>query len=346
MDNAPKIRVKQLMSCLQEQYALKFAFIDFLPLGLDYSASVYRAVSESGTPYLVKAKSGVLYEPSFFVPSYLRNKGIASVVAPTLTKDNSLWTQLENWTVIVYPFIDGDSSWSGMKEVHWERVGNTFNKVHNTIFEPDILDLLKKETFNVTKYVERIRDFEVQHIQKQIIENTPEQVLCSVWLMNQSKINKSIDFLKRLASQLQKRTLSFVVCHADLHPANVLRDSVGNVFVVDWDEVMMAPKERDFIFLNETSFYGLESNSITSFLKGYGPTEIDWVILTYYKLERAIQDLIEYTEQIFFRNDSVGEKTKSNAIQAIIELFEDGGEIAAAYSVAKYIPLDNILNME
>jgi hypothetical protein len=69
MDDSPKIRVKQLMSCLQEQYALKLASVDFLPLGLHYNASVYKAVSESGTPYLVKGKSGVLYEPSFFVPS-------------------------------------------------------------------------------------------------------------------------------------------------------------------------------------------------------------------------------------------------------------------------------------
>jgi Predicted choline kinase involved in LPS biosynthesis len=101
------------------------------------------------------------------------------------------------------------------------------------------------------------------------------------------KINQSIDFLKRLASQLQKRTLPFVVCYADLHPANVLRDNAGNVFIVDWDEVMMAPKERDFIFLNEASFYGLESNSITSFLKGYGPTEIDWVILTVLQVRKG-----------------------------------------------------------
>lgn len=337
MHNSPKIRVKQLISCLQEQYALKLASLDFLPLGLDYNANVYKAVSESGTPYLIKGKSGVLYEPSFVVPSYLRNRGITSVVAPILTKDNSLWTQLENWTVIVYPFIDGDSSWGGMTKVHWERAGNIFNKIHNTIFEPDILDLLREETFNVTKYVDWIQNFEVQHIQREVKENTYKRVLCSVWLMNQSKINQSIDFLKRLASQLQKRTLPFVVCHADLHPANVLRDNAGNVFIVDWDEVMMAPKERDFIFLNESSFYGLASNSISSFLKGYGPTEIDWAILTYYKLERAIQDLIEYTEQVFFKNDSVGEKTKSNAVQAIIELFENGGEIAAAYSVAKYL---------
>jgi len=192
-------------------------------------------------------------------------------------------------------------------------------------------------TLDVTKYVDWIQNFEVQHIQREVKENTYKRVLCSVWLMNQSKINQLIDFLKRLASQLKKRTLPFVVCHADLHPANVLRDNAGNVFIVDWDEVMMAPKERDFIFLNESSFYGLASNSISSFLKGYGPTEIDWAILTYYKLERAIQDLIEYTEQVFFKNDSVGEKTKANAVQAIIELFENGGEIAAAYSVAKYL---------
>ena len=34
-------------------------------------------------------------------------------------------------------------------------------------------------------------------------------------------------------------------------PANLIRDRAGNVFVIDWDEVMLAPKERDFIFIRE-----------------------------------------------------------------------------------------------
>ena len=38
----------------------------------------------------------------------------------------------------------------------------------------------------------------------------------------------------------------------DLHPANLLRDDAGQVFVIDWDEVMLDPNERDFLFIDVT----------------------------------------------------------------------------------------------
>jgi spectinomycin phosphotransferase len=342
MSEQPRSIEEQLRTCLQDQYDLIPATVDFLPLGLDYTAGVYRVVSKCGTPYLAKVKSGVIYEPGYFIPSYLHNQGITSVVAPLATKNNSLWVQLENRTVVVYPFIDGDSSWTGMTDEHWKRVGNTFSKVHQVALPPLGFDLLRKETFNTTEYVGWIRNFESQHIQAQIGESDSERELRSAWITHQSVINKAIDSLEKLASVLQKRTFSFVICHADLHPANVLRESTGNVFIVDWDEVMMAPKERDFIFLNEESFYGLSGDSITPFIQGYGTTEIDWNVLTYYKFERAIQDLIAYTEEALFKDDSAGEKTKANALQAFNELLEDGGEISAAYSAAKHLQPDFI----
>ncbi len=81
---------EHLRACFQEQYDLNPVTLEFLPLGLDYHTGVYRVVSEQGTPYLLKVKSGSLYEPSCLVPGYLRDQGIAAVVAPLPTKRNTL----------------------------------------------------------------------------------------------------------------------------------------------------------------------------------------------------------------------------------------------------------------
>ncbi|HEU0177884.1 MAG TPA: hypothetical protein VFV58_26775 [Blastocatellia bacterium] len=92
-----------LRPCLEEQYGLTPLAFEFLPLGLDTKAVVYRVMSEHGVPYLLKAKMGSLCEPSCFVPRHLYDQGISSVVAPVLTKNHALWTRLEGWAVIVYP---------------------------------------------------------------------------------------------------------------------------------------------------------------------------------------------------------------------------------------------------
>src|SRR4051812_30231324 len=93
---------EQLLSCLQDQYNFNLATLEFLPLGLDFNAAVYRAVNEQ-TVHLIKVTSRPLYEPQFLVPRYLSDQGIAGVVVPIPAKSGALWTQLESWTVMVYP---------------------------------------------------------------------------------------------------------------------------------------------------------------------------------------------------------------------------------------------------
>ena len=105
-----------------------------------------------------------------------------------------------------------------------------------------------------------------------------------------------------------------VICHADLHPGNLLRNRAAQVFVVDWDDVMLAPKERDFIFVGEP-VDGSAQHGGSPFFQGYGQTEIDWIALTYYRYERVAQDLIEYAQQVILRED-LGEETKARAVRA------------------------------
>src|SRR5262245_60963635 len=105
MREPPKIPEERLRACLQDRYGLSLLTLEFLPLGLDYNAGVYRVVSVQGTPYLLKVKSGALYEPGCLVPGYLRDQGITAVVAPVPTQDHALWARAEDWTVIIYPFL-------------------------------------------------------------------------------------------------------------------------------------------------------------------------------------------------------------------------------------------------
>lgn len=76
---------------------------------------------------------------------------------------------------------------------------------------------------------------------------------------------------------------------------------------------MVAPRERDFIFVGEPAD-GSAQNGGSSFFQGYGDHEIDWTALTYYRYERVIQDLIEDAQQVIFRED-LSEETKGRAVR-------------------------------
>ncbi len=304
MREQPNIPEESIRACLQDSYDLSPISIEFLPLGLDYQAGVYRVVSEQGTPYFLKVSSRPLYEPGCHIPRYLKDQGITSVVAPHLNKYNTLWTQAGNWTIIVYPFLDGETNWTGMTDEQWKEVGAIFQRIHQVTLPPFGFETLRKETFDPTEYARWIHDFETQHAQSALDnESASKRTLRSLWLAHQSIIHMVVTSLQKLAGELQSRSLPYVICHADLHPANLLRDALGHVFVIDWDEVMLAPKERDFLFVKESSADSEALPGTSTFFQGYGPTDIDWVALTYFRYERVIQDLIACAQEVFYRDD-------------------------------------------
>ena len=328
MREPPRIPEERLRACLQRHYDLYPVTLEFLPRGHDYNAGVYRAVSEQGIAYLLKVMSRPLYEPRCLVPRYLNDQGITSVVAPIPTRDGALWTQLDNWTVIVYPFIEGDTSLTGMTGEQWKETGTIFKQIHSVILPPAGFESLRKETFDPAEYARWIHAFETQHAHSEG-GDTPERMVRASWVAHQSMIHKALNSLEKLAGVLQSRTLPYVICHADLHAANLLRDHDGHVFVIDWDEVMVAPKERDFIFIREPQ--------ANAFFQGYGSAEIDWVALTYYRWERVVQDLIENAQNVCF-NDDLVEETRANIAEMFGKtLAEDQSNIVAAYAAEGHL---------
>ncbi len=336
MREPPTIAEERLRTCLQYQYNLKPATLEFLPVGLDYNAGVYHVVSEQGSDYLLKAMSRPLYEPRYLVPRYLNDQGITSVVAPIPTSSGALWTQLEAWTITMYPFIEGDTSWTGMTDEQWRQVGATFQRIHHVKLPSSGLESLQKETFDPTEYARWVHTFETQHVHMQDGASASQRALHSSWVLHQSTIHTALATLVTLGNLLQKRNLPYVICHADLHPANLLRDHRGHVFVIDWDEVMLAPKERDFIFVKASPADSETLPGAPTFFQGYGQTAIDWLALTYYRYERVIQDVIAYAQEAFFRDD-LAEENRAESVQFFDGILAADGEIDAAYAAAAHL---------
>lgn len=328
-----------LRACLQEQYDLIPVTLEFLPLGLDTRAGVYRVVSEHGTHYFLKVKSGSLYEPGYLVPRHLRDQGITAVVAPLPTKSNALWTQVGDWTVIVYPFIDGGTGFQlGMTNENWQDVGMILKQIHGVTLPSEGFQSLRQETFDPAEYTHWVHTFETQQ------KGSPggskvEHNLHLCWMAHRPTIHTLLTFLQKLATLLQGRSGPHVICHADLHPNNLLRDQANHMFVIDWEDVMLAPKERDFLFVGEAQADGSTLQDPSPFFQGYGQTEIDWIALTYYRCERVVQDLIECAEQVSFRKD-LGEETKANAVQLFGKIFAEGKMVDAVFAAASHLPSD------
>ena len=139
---------------------------------------------------------------------------------------------------------------------------------------------------------------------------------------------------------LQRHAGPFVLCHADLHPSNIMRAQQNEVFVIDWDDVMLAPKERDFIFVGEAPAHGSVRAGRAAFFAGYGDRAIDWMALTYSLWERVIQDVISYAEEVVCRDD-LGEASKAESVEWFrINLTKEGGSVDRAWAAAGHLPAE------
>src|SRR5258708_8474430 len=134
MREPPRITEEDLRDCLQDRYDLSAVTLTFLPLGHDYDAGMYRVESEQGTAYALKVTSRPLYEPRCLVPRYLSDQGIASVVAPLPTRSSALWTQLSDWTVIVYPWISAQSSFPCITNHHRHHAHTSSHLINTSLW--------------------------------------------------------------------------------------------------------------------------------------------------------------------------------------------------------------------
>jgi spectinomycin phosphotransferase len=143
---------------------------------------------------------------------------------------------------------------------------------------------------------------------------------------------------ERLAHTLQAETPASVLCHSDIHAGNILIDAGGAFYLVDWDEPILAPKERDLMSVGA----GLMGETRTPqeeeglFYQGYGSTKVDPRALAYYRYERIIQDIAIFSEQILLADR--GRRDRELSLRHLTSHFLPGGTLELAYRSEGVIP--------
>jgi spectinomycin phosphotransferase len=115
-----------------------------------------------------------------------------------------------------------------------------------------------------------------------------------------------------------------------VHTHNVLVEPTGAIRVIDWDEALMAPRERDLMFVVGSPI-GLApgERELALFEAGYGPLGIDPERLAYYHLDWAVQDAAGYAEQTLL--DDIGPESRAYALKVFLSIFDPDGEAEVAW---------------
>jgi spectinomycin phosphotransferase len=328
----PNLPDQEIIASLRNSYGLSPDGIEFLPIGNDARAWVYRIHADGGIDYFLKVKKGTLYEPSVAVPRFLKDQGIEQVVAPLPTTDHNLWTRLGQFALVLYPFVDGKRGMQiGLTDQQWIEFGVVLKKIHTTRLPADLLAQVRRESFS-PKWSDMVRAVQ-QKIDRREYGGPIEGELAAFWIERRDEIGRLVDRAEALGRMLQGKDLQFILCHSDIHTANILLDPGGAMAIVDWDDPLFAPKERDLMFV-AGDIGASQSREEELFFEGYGATDIERLALAYYRYEWVVQEIGDDGERVFVTKDA-GAETRKDAVRDFVELFQPGNVVEAAYKSDK-----------
>jgi spectinomycin phosphotransferase len=145
----------------------------------------------------------------------------------------------------------------------------------------------------------------------------------------QSTIQRLVDHSEQLSQKIDPHKFQRVVCHADLHAGNVLLEDRGDLYIVDWEDPVLAPKERDLMFIGGgVGNVWNQAREEELFYRGYGQVEIHPNLLAYYRLERILEDIAEYSQMLLFK--PVEDKDRQQMYQQFTDMFAPQGVVDIA----------------
>jgi spectinomycin phosphotransferase len=327
----PDLQDEAILACLRADYGIDAGEIEFLPLGYDPNAGVYRITVNDGTDYFLKVKKGGVDANSLAVPRFLRDHGIEQVVAPLPTTDGRLNASIDPFAVILYPFVQGEAVMDvGMPDDKWIELGTVVRKMHTLPLLPELALQMPRETF-VPPKIDMLRGVDAKIMAADgVFEDEIQQATADVWREKRDIILRITDRAEALGRTLQSRAFDFVICHADIHTANILIDGEQRFHIVDWDGALLAPKERDLMFVTGAGAGGAVAydEKQTLFFQGYGETEIDMRVLAYYRCDWVVQDVGEFGYTIF--DPSAGDETRADNARLVRGMFNPGETVEVA----------------
>jgi len=326
----PKLADTTIAETVRAQYGISIVALTFLPLGNDSDTYVYRIEADDGAAYFLKIRSRLGFSPaSLAIPRYLRNSGVPHILAPILTASQSPWVMVNDFALTLYPFIDGRIGGDvGMSEQQWIELGSTVKQIHTHQLPPDLMKVVPRETYvpprrSVVTKLEEAIDGEVP-------ADPAQRELRAFWNSRRDEIDSVVNRADALGRRLRDAAPPLVLCHADLHTRNVLLEGEEQFWVIDWDETVLAPKERDLMF-----FVGgimrelLQPHHTEYFFRGYGNAAIDPDALLYYRNAWAVQDIAADGERVFFLPE-LSDASRQDAVRMFELLFEPGNIVSIA----------------
>lgn len=242
------------------------------------------------------------------VLSYLQNATVMRdrICYPIAAADGAMTAETDAFSYVVYNRIPGEA-------IGWERrftdgeakqLISLLTDLHTVDIAP-ISQICPKEDF----HPHWLEDFPV--VLRKSLTDAPEEFQ-KMSREYGTAANEKLKELISLAGQLKSDQLPYVLCHTDAHGGNLMSDGQGKVTLIDWENMILAPKEADLFMYRELPFYRDFPESSAANPKA----------MRYYVLRRDLEDIWDFYRSILYEENPVmpREEIYTNTLRIIRHL--------------------------
>jgi spectinomycin phosphotransferase len=335
MQAPPDLSEAGLTAFLREQYGPAAVRLTFLPLG-DVVSAQYRVTTASGD-YFLKLRRGEFDENAVRLPAWLRKQGNPHILAALPTLAGHLWARLAaangtNYTAILYPYVDGHNGFEHpLSEAQWRDFGAALRAIHDGPLPPEVARLLPSETYS-PRWRESLAELLARAATDRF--DDPEAAgMAALFNAQADVLRHCLDQDAQLSATVQAGPLPNVLCHTDIHGGNLLLDD-EHLYIVDWDNPLLAPRERDLMYIG-AGIIGTWTSPRESalFYAGYGPVQVNAAALAYYRFNHIVQDMALFGSDLLLGRE--GGADRARWLRLCQMAFEPGEVVAMAYAAER-----------
>jgi spectinomycin phosphotransferase len=287
----------ELIAYVRAAYGLKAERVEQIEGREHAESTAYRIVAGDAVYFLKLGRE----QPSPLA-RHLVDSGIRQVLAP-LRPNDPISTGIGDAQATLYPYIKGEDGFRRrLNEDQWTALGAAIRAVHDVALPEPVSQVMRREAYTDV-WRRKVRGYLDPTPAQYARDDVSRELLSLLW-SKRTEIEALVGHAEQLASSVSRRALPVVPCHGDLHAGNVLIDQAGTLTIVDWDDPVLAPRERDLMFIG-AGIGGVwnRPEECDAFYRGYGAVRVDAEALAYYRCERIVEDIAVFCDRLLLRAD-------------------------------------------
>jgi len=276
-------------------------------VGADARAQLFRGETPDGPAYAVKTSTGP--QPGLAVADVLARRGVPGVPGPVRTRDGSLAARHATHLLSVVPWVGDRRGLDHGLDLHqWHALGSLLGEVHRTEPGDSALVGLPPAGHDAGTLVSAARS-----LGGRIAAGDPADLhvraLAGLWADGGAERLRAVADLAEASGRDEPawEDAPIVVCHADPHLGNVLLDDAGEVWLVDWDDAVLAAPECDLMFAVGGVLATPSAAEHQAFAQGYGSVEVHPTRLRFHQAARALHDFVDFAHDVLATDRLTGD---------------------------------------